>query len=105
MIDASLPLEGRSGLPDTLAHLRSAYPQEEWRTHRNFGQLAAFWLSVHGTLRREGAEMQALTCEFREGRRDAQGFQNLFVPSINQFLGHLDAHHRIEDSVYFPRFR
>ena len=27
------------------------------------------------------------------------------VAQLNQFLGHLDGHHRIEDAVYFPRFR
>ena len=31
--------------------------------------------------------------------------QQAFVPQLNSFLQHLDHHHRVEDHIYFPKFR
>ncbi|WP_332306624.1 hemerythrin domain-containing protein [Sphingomonas sp. PAMC 26617] len=42
---------------------------------------------------------------FREGVLDAPTFQQAFVPRFNHFLQHLEGHHGIEDSLYFPKFR
>ena len=42
---------------------------------------------------------------FREGRQDVATFQRSFVRRLNHFLKHLNGHHQIEDSAYFPRFR
>jgi iron-sulfur cluster repair protein YtfE (RIC family) len=100
-----LTLESRPGLPDELAYLRAAYPKEEWREHRNFGGLSAFWLQIHASLRDEGRHLSELTTAFREGRLDAGAFQRSFLPRLNRFLQHLDGHHRIEDDFYFPKFR
>ena len=100
-----LALEDRTGLPDTLAYLRAGYPKEAWRAHHNFGQLTAFWLDTHQTLREHGRQLGQATQAFREGQWDAAGFRAFFVPRLNHFLQHLDGHHRIEDEVYFPKFR
>ena len=101
----SHPLGSRDGIPDDIAYLRAAYPKGDWAKHVNFGELSAFWLGVHQSLRAEGAAVERIIADFREGRIDAQGFPHRFVPALNQFLGHLDGHHRIEDTVYFPKFR
>ena len=99
------PLATRDGISDDIAYLRSRYPKGDWTKHVNFGQLCDFWLHVHQSLRAEGAAVERIIADFREGRLDAHAFPDRFVPALNQFLGHLDGHHRIEDSVYFPKFR
>jgi len=99
------PLAERDGISEDLAYLRANYPKREWRAHRNFGELTAFWLHVHDSLRAHGAELVRLTTGFREGQVDAGGFQRAFVPRLNQFLQHLQGHHQIEDHAYFPKFR
>lgn len=99
------PLAARQGIPADLAYLRASYPKPEWRQHGNFGELSAFWLHVHDSLRAHGAELGQLTTAFREGRLDPGSFQRAFVPRINQFLQHLNGHHQIEDQAYFPKFR
>jgi hemerythrin-like domain-containing protein len=98
-------LPDRPGLSSDIAYLRAAYPQPTWRTHGNFGELAAFWLQVHESLREQGAALQQVLAGFREGRSDAATFQRLFVPRLNHFLQHLNGHHQIEDAAYFPKFR
>lgn len=100
-----LALATRSGLPDEIAYLREAHPQPRWRGHANFGEMAAFWLGVHDSLRGHGAQLAEATEAFREGRWPAADFQRVFVPNLNQYLQHLNGHHQIEDSAYFPRFR
>ncbi len=97
-------LATRDGITDDIAYLRAAYPRGDWARHVNFGQLCDFWLHVHQSLRTEGAAVERIIADFREGRLDAQTFPHRFVPALNQFLGHLDGHHRIEDAVYFPKF-
>jgi hemerythrin-like domain-containing protein len=99
------PLAAREGIPDDMAYLRARYPRPEWRQHANFGELSAFWLHVHDSLRGHGAELGRLTTAFREGRLDPASFQRAFVPRLNQFLQHLNGHHQIEDHAYFPKFR
>lgn len=101
----SMPLDGRGGIPDTLAYLRAEYPRPDWRTHRNFGELSAFWLHVHDHLRASTAEIGRLIDAFRGGQIDPASFQRAFVPGLNQFLQHLNGHHQIEDHHYFPKFR
>ena len=100
-----LELAARSGLPDDIAYLRGAYPQPQWKSHANFGEMTAFWLHVHDSLRGHGAQLAEATRAFRDGRWPAGEFQRFFVPNLNQYLQHLNGHHQIEDSAYFPRFR
>lgn len=98
-------LAERSGLDDAVAYLRAAHPPQQWRSHANFGQLAAFWLQVHDALRSEAADVARVVDGFRSGQVDAPAFQRAFVPRLNGFLQHLDHHHQIEDAAYFPKFR
>ncbi|UZK69211.1 hemerythrin domain-containing protein [Sphingomonas sp. S1-29] len=103
--NTDLALAERSGIDDSIAYLRGAYPQAGWRTHANFGQLADFWLHVHESLRSEGAEVASVVDRFRVRQLDPHAFQRAFVPRLNGFLGHLEQHHQIEDAAYFPRFK
>ncbi|MEP9402239.1 hemerythrin domain-containing protein [Sphingomonas sp. VNH70] len=98
-------LATRVGIGDDIAYLRPAHPQPGWRAHANFGQLADFWLHVHASLKGEAAAVAATLAALRAGRLDPAGFQRRFVGELNRFLQHLDAHHRIEDQAYFPKFR
>ena len=101
----TLTLGERAGLPDEVAVLRARFPAAGWRGHANFGQLAAFWLQVHASLRQEGAEVVRLVEALRARQLEGAAFAPLFVARLNGFLGHLDGHHRIEDQAYFPKFR
>lgn len=98
-------LAERTGIDDSVAYLRSVHPQAGWRGHANFGQLAKFWLHVHESLRGEGADALGVVDRFRNRELDSQTFQRAFVPRLNGFLTHLEQHHQIEDSAYFPKFK
>ena len=100
-----LSLETRSGLPDEIAYLRSSFPQPGWRAHANFGELSAFWLQVHEHLRGQGGALSQATSAYRQRRVDPGQFRQYFVPTLSQFLQHLNGHHQIEDRFYFPKFR
>ena len=103
---ADLQLPTRRGLPDDIAYLRAAYPRVQWEGHARYGELADFWLKVHDSLRGQGGQLKQVTDAFRQGQWLAGAdFPSVFVPRFNQFLGHLNGHHQIEDSAYFPKFR
>ena len=103
---ADLQLPTRRGLPYDIAYLRAAYPRAQWQGHGNYGELADFWLQIHDSLRRQGGQLKQATDAFGQGQWPAGAdFPSVFVPRFNQFLGHLNGHHQIEDSAYFPRFR
>lgn len=104
-VRSTLALGARKGLGDDLAYLRARYPASEWRSNANFGDLANFWLHVHSSLRSEGSEVVRVVDAFRGRHIDRLQLQQTFVPRLNSFLQHLDHHHRIEDYVYFPKFR
>jgi hypothetical protein len=104
-VPSALLLPNRTGLPAEIAYLRDTHPAPSWRAHRNFGEMADFWLYVHETLREHGGHLKQATHAFREGRLDAAGFQRQFAPRLRHFLGHLEGHHQVEDYQYFPRFR
>lgn len=101
----SMALGARKGLADEIAYLRPLYPAGNWQSHANFGELANFWLHVHASLRSEGSEVVRIVDAFRGQVLDRFQLQQAFVPRLNAFLQHLDNHHRIEDHVYFPKFR
>ncbi len=103
-VDLQLPT--RRGLPDHVAYLRPAYPRAQWQGFANYGEMADFWLQVHDSLRTQGGQLQQVADAFRQDEWPAGAdFQSVFVPRFNQFMGHLNGHHQIEDSAYFPRFR
>jgi hypothetical protein len=103
--DPELLLTNRAGLPSEIAYLREKYPQPDWRSHENFGEMSAFWLHVHAMLREHGERLRQLVQAFREGRVDAAGLRGHFAPRLGVFLQHLQGHHAIEDFDLFPRFR
>jgi hemerythrin-like domain-containing protein len=106
MSDEKLDLSTRRELPSDIAYLREAYPKAQWRTHASYGELADFWLHMHEVLRHEGRQLKQATDAFREGLWPAdKDFSAVFVGRFNQFIGHLNGHHQIEDSAYFPKFR
>jgi len=103
---ADVQLPTRGGLPDDIAYLRAAYPRARWRGFANYGELAEFWLQVHAGLRSQGAQLKQAADAFAQGAWPAGAdFPSVFAPRFNQFMGHLNGHHQIEDSAYFPRFR
>jgi hypothetical protein len=103
---ADLQLPTRNGLPDHVAYLRAAYPRAQWQGQANYGELADFWLRMHDSLRGQGGQLKQATDAFGQGQWPASAdFPSVFVPRFNQFLGHLNGHHQIEDSAYFPKFR
>ncbi|MGI4733126.1 MAG: hemerythrin domain-containing protein [Janthinobacterium lividum] len=103
MVD--LPLATRPGLPDDVAYLRATFPRAGWVAHANYGELSAFWLSVHASLRDQAARTGAMLRALADEAIDPAQVRRVFAPALGQFLGHLDHHHRIEDEAYFPRFR
>jgi hypothetical protein len=105
LVPSELLLPNRSGLPDEIAYLRAKYPVLDWPEHPNFGDVSAFWLHVHDSLRQQGGHLKQLTYAFREGQVGAADFQRLFAPQLRRFLHHLEGHHQVEDHAYFPRFR
>jgi hypothetical protein len=103
---ADLQLPTRRGLPDDIAYLRAAYPKAQWQDHANYGELADFWLQMHDSLRGQGGQLKQVTDAFCQDQWPASAdFPSVFVPRFNQFIGHLNGHHQIEDRAYFPRFR
>ncbi|HST44731.1 MAG TPA: hemerythrin domain-containing protein [Luteimonas sp.] len=104
MVDTLL-LTTRSSVPSGVAYLRSRFPADGWRAHPNYGQLTAFWLHVHANLRMGSAQLQEALDAFRMDPCDPRAFGRRFAPGLAGFHQHLDAHHRIEDQAYFPKFR
>jgi iron-sulfur cluster repair protein YtfE (RIC family) len=104
-VKEELKLGARARLPDEIAFLRSSYPREDWQLHLDVEGLASFWLAVHQHLRREGAQASELLFALRSGNLDVRDFTSRFANQLNRFLGDLDGHHRMEDTIYFPRFR
>ncbi len=92
---ADLPLIGRTGLPDQIAYLRETYPEPTWRTHANYGEMAAFWLQIHDSLREHARVLAQDTRAMQDGGLDPAGFQRAFVPRYNHFIQHLTGHHQI----------
>jgi len=67
--------------------------------------MARFWLNVHESFRRHHAHLGTLVTPWREGRGDLRTLHARLIPATQQFLQHLDMHHRIESGQYFPAFR
>ncbi len=100
---ASLPLSGRTGLPDELRVLLDDYPRDGWSAHLDFNGLVAFWLDRHGEFRRLMAEMRADAENLIGHGMDAERFRQRLSRSGSTFLQHLTGHHQIEDTQYFPQ--
>jgi iron-sulfur cluster repair protein YtfE (RIC family) len=99
-----LHLSIRAGLPDDMRVLLPDYPRERWG-EPTLAEMARFWLGVHENFRRHHAHMVAIADHWRNGHSDLRGLHGRLIPSVDQFLQHLDMHHRIESGQYFPIFR
>lgn len=84
--------------------LLADYPRERWG-EPTLAEMARFWLGVHDNFRRHHAHMVAIADHWRGGHSDLRGLHGRLIPSVDQFLQHLDMHHRIESGQYFPIFR
>jgi len=102
--DTPLDLDARSGWPKELRLLFEHYPRGLWEGHANLGHLARFWLQIHDGFRRSGLVLARGAADFRENRMTANAYRSWLGPQLRTFLGHLEAHHNIEDHQFFPIF-
>lgn len=63
------------------------------------------WLHMHGGFRAHQVEMGAMVNAWRNGQIDVATLHRALIPALQQFLQHLDGHHRIESGHYFPALR
>ena len=99
----ALALALRNGLPIEMLYLREAWPRDRW-SEPGMDQTAAFWLQMHGSFRGHQAHMDGLVGQWRAGG-DIRTLHRQLIPALQSFLQHLDGHHRIESSHYFPALR
>ena len=97
-------LATRSGLPEPYRYLLADLPRDRWHEPQ-VGAMARFWLQMHSGFRRETAQMDALTGQWRAGTLALPDLHRRLIPTLQQFLQHLDGHHNIESHHYFPTMR
>ena len=99
--DDPLALASRSGLPPEFRYLQDAFPRERW-TLDGLHPTARRWLDMHAGFRAHQAEMGGMVGAWRDGRIELPTLHRALIPALQQFLQHLDGHHRIESGHYFP---
>jgi iron-sulfur cluster repair protein YtfE (RIC family) len=99
--DDPLTLASRAGLPPEFLYLREAFPRERWSAG-GLHPTARRWLQMHGGFRAHQAEMGAMVAAWRADTIDVPTLHRALIPALQQFLQHLDGHHRIESGHYFP---
>ena len=99
-----LALALRPGLPSGFLYLRDAFPRERWSAG-GLHPTARRWLHMHGGFRAHQAEMGAMIEAWRAGTIEVRALHRVLIPALQQFLQHLDGHHRIESGHYFPALR
>ncbi|HYD27651.1 hemerythrin domain-containing protein [Brevundimonas sp.] len=99
--DDPLALASRTGLPPEFLYLRDALPRERWSTG-GLHPTARRWLHMHGGFRAHQAEMGAMVDAWRRDQVDIRSLHRSLIPALQQYLQHLDGHHRIESGHYFP---
>lgn len=104
MSDDPLHLTTRAGLPEPLRIGLTDFPRDRWHGPTT-AEMARFWLGIHEGFRRHRLHMEAVIDHWRAGKTDLTGLHARLIPAVQQFLQHLDAHHRIESGQYFPKFR
>lgn len=102
--DSAHDLLARNGWPAELRFLLERYPRERWWEHDGIRGLSGQWIEFHNAFRHSGKLLTAGIAGYREGAQGAAEFARWFAPRLNRLLGHLEAHHNIEDYVYFPKF-
>lgn len=101
MSDAGDSLASRAGLPAEFLYLRDAFPRARW-DETGLNPTARHWLGMHRGFRAHQAQMGAMVEAWRADAIDAQALHRSLIPALQQFLQHLDGHHRIESGHYFP---
>lgn len=96
-----LALDARPGLPPEFLYLRDSFPRERW-SMGGLHPTARRWLHMHGGFRTHQAEMAAMVEAWRRSQIDLRTLHRALIPALQQFLQHLDGHHRIESGHYFP---
>lgn len=102
--EQALSIETRPGLPEEWRFLLKDYPKDGWMSHSEMGDHTRFWLSIHRHFRMMGSHLLAQSNRYREGEVGPEEFRSAMAPRLQQFLGTLDHHHRIEDHLFFPKF-
>ena len=97
-------LSTREGLPEQYRYLLDSLPRDRWHGHE-VAAMARFWLQMHSGFRREVAQMEALTTQWRSGSLALPDLHRRLIPTLQSFLQHLDGHHTIETHHYFPTMR
>lgn len=87
-----------------MLYLRADYPRARW-DEPSLSEIAKHWLQMHTGFRRHQAHMEELAGLWRARRLDVPNLHRRLIPVVQQFLQHLDAHHRIESGHYFPAMR
>ena len=91
-------------MPEDLRTGLTHFPREHWQQPTT-AEMARFWLGVHEGFRRHRLHMETVIDHWRGGHSDVVGLHGRLIPAVQQFLQHLDTHHRIESGQYFPTFR
>ncbi|MCS6622684.1 hemerythrin domain-containing protein [Roseibacterium beibuensis] len=99
--DDPLALASRTGLPPEFRYLCETLPRERW-SMGGLHPTARRWLHMHGGFRAHQAEMGAMVEAWRAEQVDIGTLHRALIPALQQFLQHLDGHHRIESGHYFP---
>ena len=99
--DDPLALAARAGLPSEHLYLRDTFPRDRWAMG-GLHPTARRWLHMHGGFRAHQAEMAAMVEAWRRDQVDIGALHRSLIPALQQFLQHLDGHHRIESGHYFP---
>lgn len=101
---SDLALKERGGLPADLLFLLNEHPRDTWEP-RIIKGLGRTWLHMHGSFRDTSRALADSIDAVREAGAFTPGFAPRFAQAASGLLGHLDAHHNIEDHHYFPIFR
>jgi iron-sulfur cluster repair protein YtfE (RIC family) len=96
-------LDVRSGLPEAHRWLLETYPRLRWHD-AELGEVARFWLRMHGSFRQKQADMARQTAAWRTSG-DVITLHRGLIPTLQAYLQHLDGHHRVETGHYFPVMR
>lgn len=100
----NLSIETREGLPKEWLFLLPDYPREGWLSHADLGEHTRFWLAIHRSFRQMGKQLTDSSNAYESGVVSGEQFRLATAPRLQQFLGSLDHHHRIEDHLFFPKF-
>lgn len=96
-------IDQRTGWPDELQCLLKQFPRDSWK--RDATPMARFWIDKHDYFRRQCAELQSASDDYREQRSTPKEFGLRVTARLQTFISHLHGHHQIEDMHYFPSFR